>query len=139
LFLVCFVHINLFCVNMLFIFTKSGLMQHCDICWYFFSNCMQKYIVSIVILGRFVLCYLWLNIYIKHVFIVFQTVAINVYHHLVPFVLSLMISRCFFLLQNIGWVNIKFVIHVFRNLLEYVWWRIFPFNKSECRSWASSG
>ena len=89
LFLVCFVHINLFGVNFLFIFAKSGLMQHCDIyMWLFFSNCMQKYKESLFgFFSFFCLCYFELNIYIKYVFVVFKTVPINVHHYLVLFLI----------------------------------------------------
>ena len=40
--------------------------------------------------------YLWLHIYIKHVFVVFQTVAINEYPHIVPFVIVLNDFSLFF-------------------------------------------
>ena len=93
LFLVCFVHINLFGVNFLFIFAKSGLMQHCDIYMWviFFSNCIQQYKESLFgfFEGGFALCYFELNIYIKYVFVVFKTVPINVHHYLVLFLIVL--------------------------------------------------
>ena len=61
------------------------------ICWYLFSNCMQKYKDSLFVFfwGGFVLCYFELNIYIKYVFVVFKTVPINVHHYLVLFLIVL--------------------------------------------------
>ena len=127
LFLVCFVHIHLFCVNLFFIFTKSGLEQQCDKCWYFFQIvCRNK---ESLLVAWFALYYFELNIYIKHVFVVFKTVAINVYHHFVPFLFDF--SLFYFLLQDLCWVNIKIVIS--GNHFEYIWWTIFPLNITEWR------
>ena len=91
LFLLCFVHINLFGVNFLFILLR---VVSCNtviyICGYFFSNCMQKYKESLFGFLFFVcLCYFELNIYIKYVFVVFKMVPSMVHHYLVLFLIVL--------------------------------------------------